>query len=61
MSRETNLLRQQAEALARKGHESPLADELARFNAERAALLRGEPPTNDNPMPVPVTGAGGNV
>ncbi len=34
--------------------------ELARFNAERAQLLRGKPPTNER-MPIAHSGVGGDI
>lgn len=39
----------------------PLAEQLRRFNAERAALLNGRPITNDERIPGPFTGVGGDV
>jgi hypothetical protein len=61
MNRDAMRLMREAELLAQKCFESPLAAELARFNAERAALAQGEPPTNDAPLPLPQTGVGGGA
>lgn len=61
MNREAVRLMQEAEMLARKPHETSLAAELARFNAERAAMLQGEPLTPDAPLQMPPTGRGGDV
>lgn len=37
------------------------ASELARFNAERAQLLRGKPPVQGERMPIAHSGVGGDI
>jgi hypothetical protein len=61
MNREAVRLLQEAVALERKPIGRPLADELARFNAERARALNGQPPAPGDRIPLPRSGVGGDL
>lgn len=41
--------------------EETLAEQLARFNAERERLMAGRPITPEKPVPMPATMRGGDV